>query len=70
MKARKVTHTDIEHALEKAIQKIENRIDQYVFIRYFLHFFHRHRQQFLEVYQELVLAKPESFVSQVLKEVF
>ena len=40
------------------------------FLRHFLHLFHRLRQQFLEAYQELLLAEPESSVSQPLKEVF
>jgi DNA adenine methylase len=40
------------------------------FLRHFLHLFHRLRLGFLEVYQELVLAEPESAVSQPLKEAF
>jgi hypothetical protein len=40
------------------------------FLWYFLHLFHRLRVQFLEIYQELVLAEPDSAVSQPLKEVF
>lgn len=40
------------------------------FLRHFLHFFHRSRLQFLDVYQELVMAEPESAVSQPLKEAF
>jgi len=40
------------------------------FLRYFLHLFYRVRMQFLEAYQELVLAEPESAVSQPLKEAF
>lgn len=40
------------------------------FLRHFLHLFHRMRIQFLEAYQELVLAESESAVSQPLKEVF
>lgn len=40
------------------------------FLRHFLHLFHRHRMTFLDAYQELVLAEPESAVSQPLKEVF
>jgi hypothetical protein len=38
------------------------------FLRHFLHLFHRLRIQFLESYQELVLAEPESAVRQELKE--
>jgi len=37
---------------------------------HFLHLFHRLRMQFLEEYQQLVLAEPESAVSQPLKEAF
>lgn len=40
------------------------------FIRHYLHLFHRLRMQFLEAYQLLVLAEPESAVSQPLKEAF
>lgn len=40
------------------------------FIRHFLHLFHRLRVQSLNVYQELLLAEPESAVSQTLKETF
>ncbi len=40
------------------------------FLRHFLHFFHRLRTQFLDAYQELVLAEPHSAVSQPLKEAF
>jgi hypothetical protein len=40
------------------------------FLRHFLHLFHRLRMRFLKEYQRLVLAEPESAVSQPLKEVF
>lgn len=40
------------------------------FLRHFLHLFHRLRMQFLEAYQELVLAEDESAVRQPLKEAF
>ena len=40
------------------------------FIRHYLHFFHRHRNIFLNIYQELVLSEPTSSVSQALKEAF
>lgn len=40
------------------------------FIRHYLHFFHRQRNQFLNIYQELVLNEPASSVSQPLKETF
>jgi DNA adenine methylase len=40
------------------------------FVRHFLHFFHRYRTSFLDIYQSLVLAQPDSSVSQPLKEAF
>lgn len=40
------------------------------FLRHFLHLFYRLRMQFLEAYQEFVLAEPESAVRQPLKEAF
>ncbi len=40
------------------------------FLRHFLHLFHRLRMQFLDAYQQLVLAEPEAAVSQPLKELF
>ena len=40
------------------------------FLRHFLHLFHRLRTNFLNAYQELVLAEPDSAVSQPLKEAF
>ena len=38
------------------------------FLRHFLHLFHRFRKEFLDAYQSLVLAEPDSAVSQPLKE--
>jgi len=40
------------------------------FIKHFLHFFHRQRNYFLNIYQSMVLAEPTSSVSQPLKEAF
>ena len=40
------------------------------FLRHFLHLFHRLRMAFLEAYQALLIAEPESAVRQELKEVF
>jgi len=40
------------------------------FLHHFLHFFHRLRIQFLDAYQALVLAEPDSAVKQPLKEAF
>jgi len=40
------------------------------FLRHFLHFFRRFRLAYLDAYQELVLAEPDSAVSQPLKEAF
>ncbi|MBW4509454.1 MAG: DNA methyltransferase [Scytonematopsis contorta HA4267-MV1] len=45
-------------------------LDCISFLRHFLHLFHRLRMNFLETYQQLVLAEPESAVSQPLKEAF
>jgi DNA adenine methylase len=40
------------------------------FIRHFLHFFHRQRNTFLNIYQEMVLSEHTSAVPQPLKEAF
>jgi len=40
------------------------------FLRHFLHFFHRARNNYLDAYQSLILAEPDSAVSQSLKQVF
>ncbi len=40
------------------------------FVRHFLHLFHRLRIRFLDAYQKLVLAEPDSAVNQPLKEAF
>lgn len=40
------------------------------FIRHFLHFFHRKRNEFLNIYQSMVLNEPTSSVPQPLKEAF
>jgi hypothetical protein len=40
------------------------------FLRHFLHFFHRLRQDYINAYQELLLAEPDSAVSPALKEAF
>lgn len=40
------------------------------FVRHFLHFFHRLRQVYLDEYQALVLAEPDSAVGSTLKEAF
>ncbi|WP_049802642.1 hypothetical protein [Gloeothece verrucosa] len=45
-------------------------LDCLSFLRHFLHLFHRLRMPFLEDYQRLVLAEPESAVNQALKEAF
>lgn len=42
-------------------------LDCIAFLRHFLHLFHRSRLQFVEAYQALVLAEPESAVGQPLK---
>ena len=45
-------------------------LDCISFLRHFLHLFHRLRLQFIEEYQTLLIAEPESAVSQSLKEAF
>ncbi len=40
------------------------------FLRHFLHLFHRIRSEFIDSYQYLLLAEPESAVNQPLKEAF
>jgi hypothetical protein len=45
-------------------------LDCMSFVRYFLHLFHRIRIKFLDAYQELVLAEPDSAVRQELKIAF
>jgi hypothetical protein len=45
-------------------------LDCISFIRHFLHLFHRLRIQYLDAYQDLVIAEPESAVRQELKEAF
>lgn len=45
-------------------------LDCVSFIRYFLHLFHRLRIRYLDAYQQLVIAEPESAVRQELKEAF
>lgn len=45
-------------------------LDCLAFLRHFLHLFHRLRTQYLDAYQELLLAESESAVSQPLKEAF
>jgi DNA adenine methylase len=103
MKTNPVTTLDIDHALQKIVDRGRN-IDNYIFIttapiqsevqeyarnmyeqtggiefvildcigflRHFLHLFHRLRLQYVETYQKLLLAEPNSAVSQPLKEAF
>jgi len=45
-------------------------LDCISFLRHFIHLFHRLRLQYLEEYQKLVMAEPDSAVSQPLKEAF
>ncbi len=45
-------------------------LDCISFLRHFLHLFYRLRMQFLEAYQTLLLAKPESAVRHELKVSF
>ncbi len=43
-------------------------LDCISFLRYFLHLFHRQRGAYVEAYQSLLLAEPDSAVGQPLKE--
>lgn len=43
-------------------------LDCLTFLRYFLHLFYRLRTEYVDMYQSLVLAEPDSSVSQPLKE--
>ena len=45
-------------------------LDCISFLRHFLHLFHRSRVQFLDAYQDLLLAEPESAVRQELVVAF
>ena len=45
-------------------------LDCLSFLRHFLHLFYRHRSTFVEAYQRLVLAEPDSAVGQPLKELW
>ena len=45
-------------------------LDCISFLRHFLHLFHRVRMDYLNAYQKLVLAEPDSAVKQALKEAF
>lgn len=45
-------------------------LDYIGFLRHFLHLFYRMRMRFLEAYQKLVMAEPDSAVNPTLKEAF
>ncbi len=45
-------------------------LDCIAFVRHFIHLFHRLRIQYLDAYQELLLAEPDSAVSPPLKQIF
>lgn len=60
---------DYAASLYRATDGIEFVIlDCLGFLRHFLHLFHRLRIEFLDAYQALVLAEPDSAVNQPLKE--
>jgi len=72
-----ITTDVIEHEVSEYAKSIYEKIgvefailDCIGFIKHFLHFFHRRRIDFLNVYQEMVLNEPTSSVSQPLKEAF
>jgi DNA adenine methylase len=45
-------------------------LDTIGFLRHYLHLFHRLRSAFLDMYQSLILAEPQSSVGQPIKEAF
>lgn len=62
---------DYAHSLYAETGGIEFAVlDCISFLRHYLHLFHRLRADFLEAYQSLILAEPESAVSQIVKEAF
>jgi hypothetical protein len=73
-----VTTDRIDPAIEEYARKLYEStagtefviLDCLGFLKHFLHFFHRHRLAFLNAYQELVLAEPESSVNHALKQAF
>lgn len=73
-----ITADEIEASVAKYAERLYREtggtefviLDCIGFLRHFLHLFHRLRLAFLDTYQELVLAEPESAVRQPLKEAF
>lgn len=73
-----VTTDKIENAVSEYAKKFYEEtggteiviLDCLGFLKHFLHFFHRIRGEYLNIYQQLVLAEPDSAVSQTLKEAF
>ncbi len=73
-----ITTEAIDNRLQEYARSLYSRtggtefvvLDCLGFIRHFLHLFHRIRIQFLDAYQRILLAEPESAVRQTLKEVF
>lgn len=62
--------TQLADQLYKSIGVEVAILDCMQFLRHFLHFFHRSRNRFLGIYQEMLLKEPASAVSQLLKEKF
>jgi len=73
-----ITTEPIDHQVQTYAQSLYHEtggiefviLDCIGFIRHFLHLFHRLRCRFLESYQSLILAEPQSAVSQSIKEAF
>ncbi|MGH7597152.1 MAG: restriction endonuclease, SacI family [bacterium] len=72
-----ITTDVIEHEVNEHAKLVYDKsgveiavLDCIGFVRHFIHFFHRNRTRFLDNYQSLVLAEPDSSVSQPLKEAF
>lgn len=73
-----ITTKPIDREIEEYAESMYERLggievvvlDCIGFLRHFLHLFYRLRRRFLEAYQKLLLAEPNSAVSQPLKEAF
>jgi DNA adenine methylase len=73
-----ITTEKIDYEIEEYLKGLYDKtkgiefaiLDCIEFIKYFLHLFHRIRVRYLDEYQNLLLAEPDSAVSQPLKEVF
>jgi len=73
-----ITTEEVSEAVSEYAADLYNRTDSVEFaifdclsfLRHYLHLFHQLRGAYLEMYQSLVLAEPDSAVNQPLKEAF